>query len=1241
MGKYNNDAFSAMKGIYSLSKTLCFRAVPVGDTLKQIEANKVIKEAKEYVNYRDKVKEVGDAVIKEFINRSLRRATIKVHSDGSMDSIEEFNNVLFGEKDKFKRIKDLAAIGNKLKAQVAARFSETDAQFVANLNTDKFFKVNIAQTAMDAEHRLAVERICANTEYMSDYRKQRVSLFDPKYTGYSIPNRCIEDNLVIHLQNCKVWEKIGPIIKDEVKAVFNHLKESTCANSVDEIFTPAMFNVLLAQGDIDIYNGIIGGVSLGEKKSDMIHGINNAVQVYNSRVSKDEKIPSMSKLKKQILSDREPISWLPDVMKDDDAVTNTLASVIHNYQVLRDSVPVTKATSSPDLSLVYVSAKGLATYSNKAYGRFNTAENAVMAEIRRQHPKGPRKSPENYEKDIKRLFNKMDCFSLSFLDYCVQNYVSDTVVDSAAFLRGILKDQNEVETKISKYLKEKDKLGKNTSFHQNKEFRNAARQLLDALMDLYHAVIRYSFKELPESRDYAFYEMVEEYVSEFKTFNKAYNSIRTYVTKKPYSTKKVRLYFSNPELGKGWSMSKEYNSRLLLFKKGNDIFIGVVNRKCRNLTHNKEGELKQDVLAGDGTQIQKIEMQVIKDPSKQLNHVFFAKGWIENGPVRPTEEILAIRAKYRDTKTITVDEKNKYIDFYKAAIEKVDRWKKFGFSFRKAEDYETMNEFYADVEEQGFLMVSREVSEAKVYEAVSRGDLYLFQVMNQDMHEKHHGRDGNQTVWIREALACDPSSAVKLCGGVAFYFRQASLDRKVTHPAGVPMENKNPDNPRKTRTLSYDLIKNKRYTEDVFSVNIPVVVNYKASDKANRTELINERVNEIIKTYKEMPVLGINRGEKNLITYAVTAPDGRILEQGNFNVVNGFDFRELLARRERERRKDKQNWDNINDIKNLKSGYMSVVIGEIVKLVLKYHCVVAIEKLDADFKSGRQKFERNVYSAFESALERKLSLVTDKNSEERTATALQLASTKAKSEEVQNGIIFKTYPWMITQTDPATGFIPRLYLYHKDNASSEEKLKKFESFRYNKKDDLFELTFDYAKVSPEAETGEKKVWTVCTYGERIVNKIDLTSGLMMDEHNDLTAKMKELLDGYGIKYASGKDILKDVTEARNATFYREFFRLVNLTTTNRSWNEQLKEYRLIGCTRDKNGKFYDSRTCTEYMPRDVDVNAAWNIARRVHRIIRNIREFDPKNPPLDEKGKPFKTPNRYISQAEWLKMVTK
>ena len=83
------------------------------------------------------------------------------------------------------------------------------------------------------------------------------------------------------------------------------------------------------------------------------------------------------------------------------------------------------------------------------------------------------------------------------------------------------------------------------------------------------------------------------------------------------------------------------------------------------------------------------------------------------------------------------------------------------------------------------------------------------------------------------------------------------------------------------------------------------------------------------------------------------------------------------------------------------------------------------------------------------------------------------------------------------------------------------------------------------------------------------------------------------------------------------------------------------DMKIIGCTRDKNGKFYDSRACAEYMPRDVDVNAAWNIARRVHRIIRNIREFDPKNPPLDEKGKPFKTPNRYISQAEWLKMVTK
>ena len=1239
----DNDAFSAMKNLFPVSKTISFRGVPVGSTVEKMKEKRVLKDADDYAEYRQTVKVAGDRIIKDFINRSLRHASLKVHSDGSMDSIEEYSDLLFNETDRTKREKTLAAIGKKLKAKLAETYTETQKDFIDNLSKDKFFKEVLDGAALTAEERTANDAIKANTTYMEDYRKHRMQLFDPKFTGYNITNRCIDDNLPIHLHNCKVWEKIGPFIVDDLKPVFEHIKDATCAVEVGEMFTPEMFNVLLAQGDIEAYNNIIGGVSLSERK--MLNGVNNIVQVYNSRAKKDEKLPAMKKLKKQILSDREPLSWLPEAIGDDNELRDIVESLINNYHTMCESVPADKATASPDLSLVFIDKKNLEGFSNAAYGRFYIAENAVIDELKRNNPKRPRKSPEKYEADIKKLFKKIDRFSLAYLDRCVNAYNPALCPDSASVLRNIVKNEAAVEVKIKEYRKILAEAADNDNpLRQNGSVRKATRILMDAMMELHHLIARYSLKDMPQSYDIAFYELVEEDAQNAKTFIKAYNRVRNYMTKKPYSTKKVRLYFGIPTLGKGWSSTKEYTNRILLFTEGNDIYFGIVPKSCSNLTRRGDGTLKEDILQGPGEQIQKVEMQYIPDAGKALGNMFFNANWMKEGEVRPSAELIALHDDLHDqvksARTLTEEEKNAMIDYFKACIATVKHWEAFGFEFKPSEAYETLSDFYDNVTEQGLLMSKKDVSKQNVLDAVERGDLYLFRLDNQDMHKAHHGRDGNPTVWIREAVSCDPKAAIRLCGNVAMYYRKASLTRKVTHPAGVAMENKNPDNPRKTRTLSYDLVKNKRFTEDQFSFNIPITINYKADKRNDRSIVVNDFANGIIKEHPDMPVLGINRGERNLISYAVTAPDGHILEQGNFNVIGGFDFRELLAARERERKNNKQNWENINDIKNLKEGYMSLVVGEVVKLVQKYHCVIAMESLDNDFKNSRQKFERNVYSNFESSLARKLTLLTDKDAARRSSESLQLASNNTFGDfEVQNGILFQTFPWMISQTDPVTGFINRLSLFHKDNETSEEYLKKFESFRYNRKDDLFELTFDNSKVQPERETGKKKVWTICTYGERIENTLNENNTAMVDIHHDLTAEMKDLLDEAGIKYDAGRDILDKVAEKRSGVFYKAFFDLLRLTVRLSSWNNDLREYRIIGCTRDKDGRFYDSRRCPDGMPQDADVNAAWNIARRVHRILKNIREFNPKNPPLDENGKALKSPRKGVSQAEWFEMV--
>lgn len=1250
MAQNRTDAFGAMRNLYPVSKTVAFRGIPIAETLKYMTERKIMQKGNTLSENRKLVKQAGDRYIKDFINMSLMHASLKIHSDGSKDSIEELNALLKekpskkGDNDERRsKEKEIQAIATKLKNQLAASFKDT--AFLKKLGSEAFFKEVLAGADLNEKEAKALEAIKKNTTYMADYQKRRLSLFDPKFTGYSIMTRSIDDNLPIHLRNCEVFRKVAPIIREDLAPIFEEVRPNIFAESLDEVFTPAMFNVLLAQCDIETYNTIIGGKTLSERK--MIHGVNACIERYNKTAAQDQKLPSMKKLKKQILSDREPVSWLPEEFKNDNEVVEAVDMLIKNFHMLCKDTPVEAAVREPDTDGIFVNAKNLNSFSNIAYGRFFLAKNAVIDELKHQFPKRPRKSIEKYEKEIEAKFKKQDHFSVAFLDRCIAAYNPTLGRSSADAFGDIVKNKADVETKIADYLQER---GTEEVEKIDEALKQKIRLLLNEMMKFHHSVERFLLKDMPTAYDVTFYELVEENEANAESLIKTFNMIRNRMTKKPYNTSKVRLYFDNPTLGAGWAVTKEYTNRILLFKDmekdEEKIYFGIVPTECKNLTRNSKGELKEDILAGNGKQLEKVEITIIPDAAKMLSAMFFSANWARTGSIKASDYVLEIHDKVKasgSAKDLSPEEKVAMIDYYKKCIATVEHWKRFNLKYRPSDEYESVKEFCDSVTEQAVNVSSRPVSEEKVFAAVARGDLYLFQLDNQDMHKKHHGTVGNPTVWLREAISCDPAAAVRLCGNVAVYYRKASLNRKVTHPAGVPMENKNPDNPRKTRTLTYDLIKDKRYTEDNFSFHIPLEVNFRADSRNNKSIVINDLVNRAVKANPDMPVLGINRGERHLIAYAVTASDGKILEQGNFNVINGYNYRELLASRERERSTNKQNWENIKDIANLKDGYLSLVIGEIARLVQKYNCVVAIENLDDDFINTRQKFERNVYSRFETALEQKFTLLTDKTTSRRSSESLQLAATnKSGSFEVQNGILFRTMPWMISRTDPSTGFISFLKLFHKNNESSQKYLSSFDSFRYNQKEDLFELSFDYKALGVDLQAGERTKWTVCTYGERTECHLDKEHmKLMVTDVHDLTKEMKTLLDKQGIKYASGKDILKDVAEAKNGGFYRDFFTIISRTVCGSSWYEDKKEYRFIGCTRDSEGRFYDTRTCRPDQPCDVDTLAAWNLSRRVHRILDNIRSFDPENPPLDEDGKKLKSPKKGLSRAEWLKIAQK
>ena len=85
----------------------------------------------------------------------------------------------------------------------------------------------------------------------------------------------------------------------------------------------------------------------------------------------------------------------------------------------------------------------------------------------------------------------------------------------------------------------------------------------------------------------------------------------------------------------------------------------------------------------------------------------------------------------------------------------------------------------------------------------------------------------------------------------------------------------------------------------------------------------------------------------------------------------------MLDSREKERREARQSWQTIENIKELKEGYLSQVVHKIAQLMIKYHAIVVLEDLNMGFMRGRQKVEKQVYQKFEKMLIDKLSYLVD------------------------------------------------------------------------------------------------------------------------------------------------------------------------------------------------------------------------------------------------------------------------
>ncbi len=228
-------------------------------------------------------------------------------------------------------------------------------------------------------------------------------------------------------------------------------------------------------------------------------------------------------------------------------------------------------------------------------------------------------------------------------------------------------------------------------------------------------------------------------------------------------------------------------------------------------------------------------------------------------------------------------------------------------------------------------------------------------------------------------------------------------------------------------------------------------------------------------------ILGIDRGEKHLVYYSLINQKGKILESNSLNVINGKDYHWELEKRAKNREQQRRDWEKVDEIKDLKKGYISHVVHKIAKLAIENNAIIVFEDLNMRFKQVRGGIEKSTYQQLEKALLDKLNFCVDKTKEPAEVggvlNAHQLTAPVKTFKEMgkQTGMIFYTTAAYTSQIDPVSGWRPHLYLRYENAKLTSKMLKeKLDAIEWSDENQRFDFVYTY----------EGRQWRVCSNVER-------------------------------------------------------------------------------------------------------------------------------------------------------------
>lgn len=1235
------EEFNQFTGLYPLSKTLRFELKPVGKTLENIVKHGLLEEDKHRADSYDKVKRIIDEYHKAFIDDALSDFKLGDGNSKKDKTLDQYF-VLYNKREKDENDKNVfSEIQKNLRKQIVDRL--TGSEKYKNIFKKELIKHDLLKFCNE-DDRKYVEEFKDFTTYFNGFYENRANMYSAEEQSTAIAYRLIHDNLPKFVDNINTFGKLLLVsdISEKLPKLYNDFESYLNVKSISEMFQLDYFNMVLTQKQIDVYNAIIGGKDDGNEK---IQGLNEYINLYNQK-HKDARLPKLKALYKQILSDRNAISWLPEEFKDDNEVLMAINSCYKdlsehvlgekNLKILLENI------SQYQLDGIFIrNDLQLPNISQKLLGNWNIIQNAIIEDSKSFIKKKGKESESEYENRLAEIYKKQKSFSIAYINECLKNTGKEIGVEDYFSALGAVNTETEQRENLfarisNAYSIVSDLLNikypEERNLSQDKQNVANIKELLDALKALQHFIKPLLGNGDESGKDEKFYGEFTELWDELNRITSLYNMVRNYMTRKPYSEEKIKLNFQNSTLMDGWDYNKERDNTAVILRKDGLYYLGIMNKKYNKI-------FEPENVKHDGECFEKMIYKLLPGANKMLPKVFFSKSRIDE--FKPSKEIVENYKNdtHKKGEKFNIEDCHRLIDFFKSSIEKHSDWSKFNFKFSDTSKYADLSGFYREVEHQGYKVTFVNISKDYVNSLVDEGKLYLFQIYNKDFSPYSKGTPNMHTLYWK--MLFDERNlenvVYKLNGQAEIFYRKKSINYdRPTHPAHQPINNKNIQNKKKESLFSYDLIKNRRYTVDKFFFHVPITINFKGVDSEN----INDQVRRYLQKAKDTHVIGIDRGERNLLYLVVVDNNGNIVEQYSLNnILNEYkgntystDYHALLDAKEKERELARESWQTIENIKELKEGYLSQVVHKITELMIKYHAIVVLEDLNMGFKRGRQKVEKQVYQKFEKQLIDKLNYVVDKHKAPEADGGLlhayQLTSKFDSFQKLgkQSGFLFYIPAWNTSKIDPVTGFVNLFDTRYVNIEKAKAFFCKFDIIRYNQDKGWFEFSFDYKNFTSKADESRTK-WTLCTFGTRIETFRNKEKNSQWDNRNvDLTKAFKELFSKYNIDLTS--NIKEAICIQTEKDFFESLLHLLKLTLQMRNSVTGTEIDYIISPVANGNGEFFDSRTCSDKLPKDADANGAYNIARKGLMLIEQIK-----------KSKDLKKLKFDISNKSWLQYV--